>query len=158
MWIKYISYLKVAILGVAAFFVFSCTDSSTEVKEVIETTKTKKKSKGIVYKPSELAITMRRMYVNMKLVNELLEAGSDIPDSLITGYESMLTDIPTNPQEIGAKFGGFAEGWLLELEALKNEPTIENYNALMNACVHCHQSFCPGPIKKIKRLRLIGPL
>jgi hypothetical protein len=149
---------KAATLGLTAFFVFGCSDVEQKIVPVKEEIKVETKSNGVVYQPSELAATMRAMYSNMKLVNALLDSGRAVPDSLLTGYQSMLTDTPTNPDEIGPKFYGFAEGWLLELAVLKEEPTKENYNALMNACVHCHQSFCPGPIKKIKRLKLIGGL
>ena len=61
------------------------------------------------------------------------------PDSLLIGYESMLTDVPTNPEEIGPQFQGFAKGWLNELETFRKDQTVANYNSLMNACVHCHE-------------------
>ncbi len=153
MWTSYLPYLKVVGVVSAAFFVLACSETKTEKVPVQPEVNT---SKGIVYQPSELAKTMRKMYVNMKLVNEYLDSNQMIPDSLLLGYESMLTDVPTKPKEIGATFYGFAEGWLLELETFSQDRTIGNYNSLMNACVHCHQSFCPGPIKKIKRLKLIG--
>ncbi len=136
----------------AAFLVFSCSETKTESKKM-ESAPIKK---GVVYQPSELAQTMRNMYVNMELVNSYLDSNQVVPDSLLVGYESMLTDTPTNPEEIGPKFHGFAKGWLSELETFRNEQTVANYNSLMNACVHCHESFCPGPIKKIKRLKLVG--
>lgn len=154
MWTNFTTYLKAAGIVSAAFLVFGCAETKTETKKV-ESTPVKKK-KGVVYQPSELAQTMRNMYVNMELVNAYLDSNQVVPDSLLMGYESMLTDAPTNPEEIGPKFHGFAIGWLNELETFRNEQTVANYNSLMNACVHCHQSFCPGPIKKIKRLKLVG--
>lgn len=158
MWTNCINGPKVVALVVATFFVWGCSENPTNVEPVKEVVAKESKTEGVLYKPSELASTMRNMYLNMKVVNNLLDSGVFIPDSLLTGYESMLTDTPTNPEEIGAKFAGFAEGWLSELETFKTEPNIDNYNSLMNACVHCHQSFCPGPIKKIKKLKLIGSL
>ena len=155
MWTNKITLIKAVSIGVTAFFAFGCMDEPKEVK--VEPIPVKKKN-GIVYEPSELALTMRKMYANMKEVNLLLDSGEVIPDSLLKGYESMLTDQPTNPDEIGSKFYGFAEGWLNELETLKQNPNKENYNSLMNTCVHCHQSFCPGPIKKIKKLKLVGEI
>lgn len=155
MWTNSIQYLKAAGVVSAAFLVLACSETNSETSPV---KKEIKSSKGVLYQPSELAQTMRRMYVNMELVNEYLETNQAIPDSLMIGYESMLTDAPTNPEEIGPKFHGFANGWISELAAFNQDRTIENYNALMNACVHCHESFCPGPIKKIKRLKLVGSL
>lgn len=155
MWTNRLILLKAATFVLAAFFVFGCSEESVKT-ESLKKKESNPSSNGVLYQPSELATTMRTMYNNMKVVNGFLEKGKIVPDSLLNGYESMLTDTPTNPQEIGPKFHGFAEGWLLEMETFKNGQTKENYNSLMNACVHCHQSFCPGPIKKIKKLKLIG--
>lgn len=156
MWTNHFNILKAATFGLAAFFVLGCTDIASEEKVV--PIKEEVKSKGVVYQPSELATTMRLMYENLKKVGKHLENGEDIPNELLEGYESIRTDEPTNPEEIGPKFQGFAEIWLTSFEAFKNEPTQSNYNTVMNSCVSCHQSYCPGPIKKIKRLKLVGSL
>ena len=113
------------------------------------------KQNGVMYVPSELALIMRNMYDNMELVNAHLKAGEVVPDSLLQGYEDMLTAEATNPDEIDDHYFGFATGWLSELKVMRETPTLENYNNVMNACVNCHQSFCPGPIPKIKKLKLI---
>jgi len=142
---------------VTAIFVSSCSESAQPERktELNKQTTTPKKQNGVLYVPSELALLMRNMYDNMKLVGEHLEKGETIPDSLLTGYETITTATATNPDEIGPKFHGFAKGWLTEVETMKNEPTLTNYNNIMNACVHCHNAYCPGPIPKIKRLKLI---
>lgn len=142
---------------VMAIFVSSCSDTQQVERktEVKKETKAPKKSNGVLYKPSELALLMRGMYDNMKLVGEFIDKGETIPDSLLTGYETITTAIATNPDEIGPKFQGFAKGWLMEVETMRTTPTNDNYNAIMNACVNCHKAYCPGPIPKIKRLKII---
>ena len=140
---------------VMAIFVSSCSDSSQpERKTEVNKTSPAKKQNGVLYVPSELALHMRHMYDNMKLVGEHVGNGTQIPDSLLTGYETISTAVATNPDEIGPKFQGFAKGWLLEVETMRNEPNKENYNNIMNACVNCHNAYCPGPIPKIKRLKI----
>ena len=72
MWTNISFYLKAAGILSAAFLVFSCTETKTETKEVPPAPVQKKK--GVVYQPSELAQTMRKMYVNMELVNSYLDS------------------------------------------------------------------------------------
>ncbi len=137
-------------------FFSACSESeSVEQSEVIEVKAEPKKRNGVVYVPSELALIMRGMYDNMELVNAHLKAGEEVPDSLLQGYDGMLTAEATNPEEIDSHYFGFANGWLSELKVMRKNPTLENHNNVMNACVNCHQSFCPGPIPKIKRLKLV---
>ncbi|MBM3914219.1 MAG: hypothetical protein FJ351_07250 [Sphingomonadales bacterium] len=39
-------------------------------------------------------------------------------------------------------------------EKVGREPTPEHFNAVVAQCVQCHESNCPGPIKRINRLRI----
>ncbi len=91
----------------------------------------------------------------MELVNAYLSANETVPDSLLFGYDKILTAEATNPKEINSTYKGFARGWLLEVEGLRQNATMENYNVVMSACVNCHQAFCPGPITKIEKLKLV---
>jgi len=147
--------VAVFLLGSATFF-SSCSENNPEVTVPKEAPKPAvKKSKGVLYKPSPLAKEMRKMYENMKVVNALLKSNASVTDSLLQGYEGILTAQATNPADLNAEFYGFANGWLSEVAVLRDQPTLANYNAVMNACVNCHESFCPGPIAKIKKLKLV---
>ena len=150
--------ISIAVLLVStAIFMFSCEENQperkTEVRKEMAPSK-RSASKGKVYQPSELALLMRKMYENLKVVGEQIHSEQPVSDSLLLGYEAMFTAEPTNPDEIDEKFYGFARGWIMELHAFDSNRTQENYNNLMSACVHCHESYCPGPIPKIKRLRI----
>lgn len=154
---------KVKLVAVTLFvmviFMSSCSDTiapQPERKtEVNKTNGTPNKQNGVLYVPSELALLMRKMYDNMELAGKQINSGIEISDTLLVGYETILTAEATNPGEIDAKYYGFANGWLSEVEVLKNEKSLVHYNAIMNACVNCHQSYCPGPIPKIKRLKIM---
>lgn len=148
-------WVAVFLLGAATFF-SSCSETKEEVSSVKEAAKPLvKKQNGVLYKPSPLALEMRRMYENMKLVNSQLKANDAVPSNLLEGYEAILTAEATNPADLNAEFYGFAKGWLTEVAVLKGDLNRDNYNNVMNACVNCHESFCPGPIPKIKKLRLV---
>jgi hypothetical protein len=137
--------------------IIGCTSSSSSKdSEIVKKSKPiKSKTSGVLYKPSELALIMRKMYSNMSLVGEHIDSGQDVTDSLLVGYEAILYAEATNPEEINEQFFGFANIWLGELKSFSESRDINSYNNLMNACVNCHQSFCPGPISKIKRLKLV---
>ena len=147
--------IAVLLMGTAIFF-SSCADQKAPESSVKAEVKAQpKKSNGVLYIPSPLAKEMRRMYDNMKLINAQLKQGTSVDESLLSGYDNILTAEATNPADLTPEFYGFAKGWLSEVSILKDEPNLANYNNVMNACVHCHESFCPGPIPKIKKLRLI---
>ena len=149
------NYIAV-LLVFTAIFMFSCQESQPERKTEVSEAQTPapKKGAGKVYKPSELALLMRKMYDNLKLVGDEIHANQPVSDSLLQGYERIFVAEATNPEELDGKFDGFARGWMMELEAFEADRTEEKYNNLMKACVHCHESYCPGPIPKIKRLQI----
>ncbi len=114
------------------------------------------KSRGVVYKGSELALAMRSMHDHLEEAGKLLKKGEQVPDSLLPDFDHILTDKPTNPDEIGPKFYTFAQGWLGVYEDFRNDRNTESYNKVMNTCINCHEQFCPGPIPKIKKLKLVA--
>ena len=102
---------------------------------------------------SELALLMREIHENAKLLKLLLQNGEDI-----TPYGSdvdfILEAQPTRPAVQGPEFESFARYYIKMNEDVYSEPSIENYNGLVESCVACHQEFCPGPIKTIKKLHI----
>ena len=145
------------LLLICCVSILGCTSESNRTKERVKSDQSviKSKTSGVVYKPSELAEIMRGMYNNMSTVGKLVNSEQEIPDSLLLGYEAMLNAKATNPEEINEQFYGFANIWLAELKGFRETKDIKSYNSVMNACVNCHQSFCPGPISKIKKLKLV---
>lgn len=152
--------IKLYSLAAILFVGMGCNSESAQKKESEvpnkeEKATIKKASKGVLYEPSELAQVMREMYANMTVVGEMVDQKELVPDSLLKGYERMLNAKATNPEDLNEQFYGFANVWLNKLDGFKQSQDIAHYNEVMNACVHCHQSFCPGPIKKINRLKLV---
>jgi cytochrome c556 len=118
-----------------------------------------------VAEPSELAATMRTMTADMEELQAKAQAGTltlaDV-ESLRAAHEPIKTATPTKPEEIKDSYPGFAEAYLANLDALydalKNqadrEAQIEAFNAVIATCESCHQQHCPGPLERIRGIKV----
>jgi cytochrome c556 len=118
-----------------------------------------------VAEPSELAATMRTMTADMEELQAKAQAGTltlaDV-ESLRAAHEPIKTATPTKPEEIKESYPGFAEAYLANLDALydalKNqadrEAQIEAFNAVIATCESCHQQHCPGPLERIRGIKV----
>jgi hypothetical protein len=104
---------------------------------------------------SELALLMREIHVDSKewrkaIIEERFEGDT------IAMYEALTQSQPTNPDVGGPAFEGFAAYYQSALDSLmlvrSIEAAPEAYNNLVSACIQCHQEYCPGPVKTIKKL------
>ncbi len=115
--------------------------------------------------PSELAATMRTMTADMEALKAKAQAGTltlaDV-ESLRAAHEPIKTASPTKPEEIKESFPGFAEAYLSNLDALYDalktqadrEAQIEAFNAVIATCESCHQQHCPGPLDRIRGIKV----
>ena len=114
---------------------------------------TKSKEAKTSYDPqdSELALLMRDIHVQAKELKPLIEQKQDLPE-----YDSSIDFIvdatPTRLEVQGPKFEAMAKYYLQKTDSLYIHPDKESYNEMVESCVVCHQSFCPGPVKTIKKL------
>lgn len=108
---------------------------------------------------SELALTMREMYDQMKLVKDSLEAGHQVKTNYLEAYKSIHTDHATEPEKIDEAYHGLAANFIQKYEAYENADNdkLIAFNNMLDACLACHSSKCPGPIKAIKKLKLKNP-
>lgn len=106
---------------------------------------------------SELALLMRKMYNDADSIKKLITNNEgNITQEYITELERIHTAIPTDPEVKTPEFEAFTKLMVEEANALFSNETnkAEGFNNLVNRCVDCHQSFCPGPIKKIRKLTI----
>ncbi len=83
-------------------------------------------------------------------------------ESLRAAHEPIKTATPTKPEEIKESFPGFAEAYLSNLDALYDalktqadrEAQIEAFNAVIATCESCHQQHCPGPLDRIRGIKV----
>jgi hypothetical protein len=104
---------------------------------------------------SELALLMREIHENAKLLKLLLQNGEDVKP-YGSDVDFILEAEPTRPAVQGPEFESFARYYIKMNEEVYSDPNVENYNSLVESCVACHQEFCPGPIKTIKKLHIKG--
>ena len=118
-----------------------------------------------VVEPSALAATMREMTADMEELKAKAQAGTltlaDV-ESLRAAHEPIKTAEPTKPEEIKESFPGFAEAYLSNLDALADalreqgnrEAQIEAFNTVIATCESCHQQHCPGPLDRIRGIKV----
>ena len=106
---------------------------------------------------SELAVLMRTMRDDLRNARDHLLRDT-APPPLLAKHTLVRCAWPTDPNVRDTKFDQMAISYLLAIEDLEREPTIDDkkmaYGRAINACVTCHQNTCPGPIAAIKSLEL----
>lgn len=106
---------------------------------------------------SELAILMRQIHKDAKQWKKMLEAGELVTDSANI-YKQLVESTPTDKTVKGPAFEAFAMNYQQALnEFIETNDMVmakEKYNNLVSTCISCHQSYCPGPVKTIKKLYL----
>lgn len=149
--------IKNILLGcfLASLF-FACniepkTATKTVVKRIV------KQAESSPNKDSELALLMRKMYLDADSIKALIVSKKGtISDEYITVLENVHSAIPTDPDVKTPEFDAFNKSLISQAEVLKAAEGNyeEEFNKLVSRCIDCHQSFCPGPIKRIKKLRI----
>ncbi len=139
--------MKLSILSIftcLAIFILAC---STEEKKQI----------GNFSNPngdSELALLMREMCDDAMLAKQKIERGETT--KLAAAAEKMFTVRPTEPEkQASPEFKVFADSYLSAVKILENSAPAESpehFKNVVTACINCHESLCPGPVKRIKKL------
>ncbi len=105
---------------------------------------------------SELAILMRKMAAGLDSAKQDILNHREVrplPDNIAT----ILTAKKTDPNLDLTVFDPLAQKYLASVKDYYSstaETKNHNYNSVVKACVTCHESFCGGPIKRIKKLLL----
>lgn len=127
---------------------FSC-QKKQEDKEACST----KEKKFEMYKMSEMATLMERMYAYNYQLKERIKKGDTIgkfPEFFNEIYSAKFTATSDNNvffQENAKKYIDAQKLIYAESENVK-----ENFNKGVDACVTCHKGKCSGPIPRIKKL------
>lgn len=138
-------YLFTILWGI---FVVACNQQPGEANAPETTPKTK---------DSELTLYMRHLEDQAKGWRDTVQNGGSIAwqPAMI---DSMFTAIPTDGK-IGDSllFNNLGMAFKKEVQSLSTETHANlatQYNLMVTACVNCHRHFCPGPIKRIEKLRV----
>ncbi len=156
------------LLGVVFIFACNTGEKKTDTPTKESTTVSAAEQEGTdsaesCSKPSKypnqdkpMALMMRQMADNAQKMKDLVLAGKAITGNEFPFIRFHLVE-PTDPDVLQPQF--YENARLLQ-EAHKNminAPVAkqkEMYTAYINQCISCHQIYCSGPLKRIKKLTL----
>lgn len=100
-----------------------------------------------------MALNMRYMAAQADSIKILLLKGNRV-DSVSFPFVKFYLSEPTDPNVLEPKFFENAKIYRDAYFALMNESNnqVKAYNAMIGACINCHQSYCSGPLKRIRKL------
>ncbi|MCZ4409614.1 hypothetical protein O3Q51_12395 [Cryomorphaceae bacterium 1068] len=141
---------QLTILLTILVFIWSCSEVSEETAQApVE--------QVAIMTPefSELANLMKQIHKDAKNWRKQIVNGEMVIDS-VSIYDALIESTPTKPEVKGPVFEGMAANYQSQLDAFLAAEDIDiaksAYNNLVGACISCHQSYCPGPVKTIKKL------
>lgn len=151
-------------LPIAVILFFACnapeqqagqkTNENTEIENT-EAVKAPNSDKAAVRTVSELAAFMRNMHSELKVARQFVKDSVVIPDTVWLDFAKVV-EMESTAGMIKDQdhFNGYAQLFLQRVKELKDDPSVEAYNAVISNCVSCHQNYCMGPIIKIKKLEI----
>lgn len=147
-----INYLLILGCLLTPFF-HSCSDTQQEDEVCIEPVASAINPNG----DSELALLMRQMYYDADSIKQnIINDNGNVTDEFITALEKVHTANPTDPNVKTPEFEAFNKLIITQAKATQADVNdkISGFNAIVSRCIDCHQSFCPGPIVRIKKLEI----
>lgn len=106
-------------------------------------------------KVAPMAAAMRAMLQQAEAMRSYVISGS-VGNNAKPAWSPMPFEqqTPTDSNIITGDFLRRAAAYHRAFDLVGREPTPDHFNALVAQCVQCHESNCPGPIKRINRLRI----
>lgn len=105
--------------------------------------------------PKPMALMMRALVKNASEMREKLKAGEKLDTASYPLVRFWLVE-PTDPDVLEPQFFEnarlFSESYKKLLAAPDNASQIKAYNAVIGMCINCHESYCSGPLKRIRKL------
>lgn len=131
-------------VAVSLMLLLACT--STESKET---------PKARLYKRSELSLLMRKMHDAAKDLKKNLSDSTmrmEYKELFEEIQSAQVSDLELKENNFDAFAFAWQESWK-DFLAEKDEPE-QAFNRMVDQCLNCHNNRCPGPIRKIKRLKI----
>ena len=106
---------------------------------------------------SELSKLMRVMADDMKKMKPLVASSKPLK-KWGKDYASIKTAMPSADYKKGEHFEEYANAFLVQVSRMKaieiNAELLHQYNLLVQSCIRCHETYCPGPISMLRKLKL----
>lgn len=105
--------------------------------------------------PKPMALMMRALVKNASEMKEKLKVGETLDTAKYPLVRFWLVE-PTDPNVLEPQFFEnarlFSESYKKLLAAPDNALQVKAYNAVIGMCINCHESYCSGPLKRIRKL------
>ncbi|HZH69082.1 MAG TPA: hypothetical protein VFD80_01350 [Flavobacteriaceae bacterium] len=141
---------QLILLGILAFLLHSC-DMVTGTSK----TTTSEKKVYDLYEPSEMANYMNAIYDLNESLKKDIKAGkipAEFPEEILNIHSAEMSGNKSH----NATFKNFSHLFVERVQILYDTTTTvpleERYNDVINLCLSCHQSQCPGPLPRIRKL------
>ena len=140
--------MKYLLVVFSVLFLSCNSNKSEEKKENCE----KPKEEFQMYEASEMATLMEQMYVhNVQLRDKIIK--KDSLGKLPEYFSNISKATMTKGKERDAFFNEKAAVFMkAQSEIYTSKNTKESFNAMVNACISCHEVKCGGAIERIKTL------
>jgi hypothetical protein len=104
---------------------------------------------------SELALVMRGFVDDAKAARAAVLAGQPVAPRWSV-QRHVRCAWPTEPADRDARFDALAATYLEQVRMLESRPADPRaaYTHVLEGCLACHQTMCPGPVELIEGLRL----
>jgi hypothetical protein len=106
---------------------------------------------------SELTLLMRKMTEEMKKVKTLSLSDQFYADWSVD-YKQINLAAPSTEAKKGPKFDEFSRVFLTQMDRFQKNREVSQirpqYNLLVSTCIQCHETFCPGPLSMLKKLKV----
>jgi len=101
---------------------------------------------------SELALLMRSMFDDGMRIKAQVERGEQ-PTGL-ADFSAIHTAMATDSMTHAAEFTAFADAYLASVKQLEasDSNAVFRFNRMVDQCMNCHTSNCPGAKKRIQKL------
>jgi hypothetical protein len=102
-----------------------------------------------------MALMMRTMVKNAGLMREQIQKGETL-DSLKFPFIRFYLVEPTDPSVLEPVFFENARLFQQAYHDLFRHPAEQTkyYNLMVGKCINCHESYCSGPLKRIRKLMI----
>jgi thioredoxin-related protein len=143
----------ITFLFICVCILFACNEKSEKAE-----TKVASCSQETIKDPNDpkpMALMMRTMANYCDSMRLEINAGY-IVDSIKYPLMPFWTVEPTDSDNLVTLFYENASQFELTYRKLMNDKLHqkENYTAVINSCINCHNSFCSGPLRRINKLPL----
>ena len=103
--------------------------------------------------PKPMALMMRQLAANADSMKQQIIRGEQLDSTQYPFIKFYLVE-PTDPNVLEPQFYENARLFQEAYIALFKHPKeqVKYYNLVINKCISCHENYCSGPLKRIRKL------